>query len=107
MKPLVCSLLCGLLPMGIQAQTSTRPNILLINIDDYGWADMSSNGSVYYETPCIDQLRAEGIWIDEAYAGAANSAPSRAGRCLETSLDSHSEPHLFRGGHPNASACIA
>lgn len=98
MKPLVCSLLCGLLPMGIQAQTSTRPNILLINIDDYGWADMSSNGSVYYETPCIDQLRAEGIWIDEAYAGAANSAPSRA--CMLTGM--YAPRHgMYTVGEPN------
>ena len=58
------------------------PNIILINIDDYGWTDMSSNGSSYYETPNIDRLRQQGVWFNEAYAGAANSAPSRA--CLLT-----------------------
>lgn len=59
-----------------------RPNIILINIDDLGWTDMSSNGSLYYETPNIDRLKQQGVWFDEAYAGAANSAPSRA--CLLT-----------------------
>lgn len=58
------------------------PNIILINIDDYGWTDMSSNGSTYYETPNIDALREKGIWFTNAYAGCANSAPSRA--CLLT-----------------------
>ena len=75
-----------------------RPNILLINIDDYGWADMSSNGSSYYETPQIDRLRAQGVWMEEAYAGAANSAPSRA--CLLTGM--YTPRHgMYTVGEPN------
>ena len=75
-----------------------RPNIVLINIDDFGWADMSSNGSGYYETPNIDRLREKGIWIDEAYAGAANSAPSRA--CLLTGM--YTPRHgIYTVGEPN------
>lgn len=58
------------------------PNIVLINIDDLGWTDLSSNGSNYYETPNIDKLKSSGIWFSQAYAGAANSAPSRA--CMLT-----------------------
>lgn len=69
------------LSWGMVAQQQ-RPNIIVINIDDLGWADLSSNGSSYYETPHIDKLRAAGVWFNEAYAGAANSAPSRA--CLLT-----------------------
>lgn len=60
----------------------TKPNIILINIDDLGWTDLSSNGSKYYETPNIDRLKADGVWFGQAYAGAANSAPSRA--CMLT-----------------------
>ena len=66
--------------------TSTKqPNILLINIDDLGWTDLSCNGSKYYETPNIDRLKEAGIWFSQAYAGASNSAPSRA--CMLTGLN--------------------
>ncbi len=44
--------------------------------------DLSCNGSQYYETPHIDQLKSKGIWFSCAYAGASNSAPSRA--CMLT-----------------------
>ena len=63
------------------AQT-TQPNIVLINIDDLGWTDLSCNGSSFYETPNIDKLREAGVWFPQAYAGASNSAPSRA--CMLT-----------------------
>lgn len=67
---------------GVAATQEKSPNILLINIDDLGWADLSGNGSDYYETPHIDSLKNAGIWFSQAYAGASNSAPSRA--CMLT-----------------------
>ncbi len=57
-----------------------KPNILLINIDDMGWRDVGFMGSEYYETPNIDKLAAKGMIFTNAYAAAANCAPSRA--CL-------------------------
>ncbi|MHC4997064.1 MAG: sulfatase, partial [Planctomycetota bacterium] len=57
-----------------------QPNILLIHLDDFGWRDTSYMGSDYYETPHLDKLAAEGMIFTDAYAGAANCAPSRA--CL-------------------------
>ena len=69
-----------------QAQKNTqRPNIILINIDDLGWADVQYNGSKYYETPNINALHAKGISFLYAYAGAANSSPSRA--CLLSGMN--------------------
>lgn len=62
------------------AQEAIKPNILLINIDDMGWRDVGFMGSEYYETPNIDALAADGMIFTQAYAGAANCAPSRA--CL-------------------------
>lgn len=74
------------------------PNIVLINIDDLGWTDISCNGSDYYETPHIDNLRKKGIWINEAYSGASNSAPSRA--CMLTGM--YTPRHgIYTVGEPN------
>lgn len=61
-----------------------KPNIVFILADDLGWTDLSIMGSDYYETPNIDRLAAEGLLLDNAYAAAANSAPSRA--CMMTGL---------------------
>ena len=56
----------------------TKPNIVLINVDDMGWRDVGFMGSEYYETPNIDQLSKLGMIFTNAYAAAANCAPSRA-----------------------------
>ena len=53
-----------------------RPNIVFIMADDLGWNDLGITGSDYYETPNIDKLASEGVFFDNAYAAAANSAPS-------------------------------
>jgi arylsulfatase A-like enzyme len=54
------------------------PNILLIYVDDLGWADLGSYGSDYYETPHIDRLAREGVRFTNAYAAAAICSPSRS-----------------------------
>ncbi|MDF7806459.1 sulfatase [Pontiellaceae bacterium B12219] len=54
-----------------------KPNIIYINADDLGVMDVGFN-SARYRTPNIDRLRAEGMLFSEAYAPAANCAPSRA-----------------------------
>lgn len=64
--------------------TGNKPNIVFILADDLGWADLGVMGSDYYETPHIDRLAAEGLLFDNAYAAAANSAPSRA--CMMTGM---------------------
>jgi len=49
-------------------------------MDDLGWTDVGYMGSDYYETPHIDRLAGEGMIFTQAYANAANCAPTRA--CL-------------------------
>lgn len=63
---------------------NTKPNILIINIDDMGWKDVGFMGSKYYETPNIDKLSSKGMVFSNGYAAAANCAPSRA--CLMSGL---------------------
>lgn len=57
---------------------ASKPNILLINVDDMGWRDVGFMGSEYYETPNLDELAAGGMIFTNAYASASNCAPSRA-----------------------------
>lgn len=54
------------------------PNIVMVVADDLGWKDVGFMGSDYYETPHLDQLAGEGMLFSQAYASAANCAPSRA-----------------------------
>lgn len=53
-------------------------NIILIHVDDLGWADIGVLGSDFYETPNIDRLAAEGILFTNSYAAAAICSPTRA-----------------------------
>lgn len=54
------------------------PNIVLITIDDLGWADLGCYGSDYYETPNLDRLASQGMLFTHAYASAAICSPTRA-----------------------------
>nr|WP_299074471.1 sulfatase [uncultured Allomuricauda sp.] len=86
MKYLLVIVFCfGLNSCEAQKQNNTIPNIVLINIDDLGWKDLGFMGSTYYETPNVDKLASEGMVFTNAYAGAANCAPSRA--CLISGLN--------------------
>ncbi|WP_235298714.1 sulfatase [Portibacter marinus] len=55
-----------------------KPNIVFILIDDLGWADLGFMGNTIYDTPHLDQLASRGMVFNQAYAPAANCAPSRA-----------------------------
>ncbi|MFW6277271.1 MAG: sulfatase [Prolixibacteraceae bacterium] len=61
-----------------ESKIESRPNILLINIDDMGWRDVGFMGSEFYVTPNLDALAAGGMIFTNAYASASNCAPSRA-----------------------------
>jgi arylsulfatase A len=54
------------------------PNIIIIHVDDLGWADLSVQGSTFYETPHIDGLASTGVRFTDAYASASVCSPTRA-----------------------------
>ena len=60
------------------AEPTSLPNIIYINADDLGVMDTGFAGRREYRTPNLDRLAAEGMQFTEAYAPAANCAPSRA-----------------------------
>ena len=74
------------------------PNIILIMADDMAWADVGYNGQKDFETPHIDQMAADGMRFNDAYAGASVCSPSRA--CLLTGM--YSPRHNIY--HPGAKA---
>ncbi|HLO79840.1 MAG TPA: sulfatase [Chitinophagaceae bacterium] len=55
-----------------------QPNIVLIIADDLGWADLSSYGSSFYETPNLDKLAANGIRFTQNYATCPVCSPTRS-----------------------------
>ena len=40
---------------------AARPNVVLINADDLGWADLGCYGNTFHETPSLDRLAREGM----------------------------------------------
>ena len=67
----------ALLPT-VNLTAASRPNILLVLLDDSGWTDLSCYGS-QIDTPRIDQLAAEGMRFTDCHSAAPNCSPSRAG----------------------------
>ena len=65
--------LCGLpLPAA-----ETKPNFVIINIDDLGYADIGPFGSQLNRTPHLDRMASEGRKLTSFYAAPVCS-PSRA-----------------------------
>lgn len=64
------------------------PNLVLILVDDLGWADVKCNNPVsFYDTPNIDKLAASGVRFVNAYSANPVCSPSRAA--------------ILTGKHPN------
>lgn len=59
-------------------KSNTPPNIILILADDLGWADLSSYGSTFYETPFLDELAKNGMKFSNAYSTSPVCSPTRA-----------------------------
>jgi len=56
---------------------SARPNIILIMVDDLGYAELGSYGQETIKTPYLDQMAKEGLRFTDFYAGSTVCAPSR------------------------------
>ncbi|MFN0119779.1 MAG: sulfatase [Blastocatellia bacterium] len=76
-KTFLSVILLSVLAISVYAQPR-KPNIVLVLIDDYGWADTGCYGSTYHRTPNIDALAARGMRFTDAYAAAPVCSPTRA-----------------------------
>lgn len=64
------------IPFIVNAQ-ETKPNIVLIYVDDLGYGDIGVNGAIGVKTPNVDRLAGNGINFTDAHSSAATCTPSR------------------------------
>lgn len=62
----------------VAAPASSRPNVLLILVDDLGYGDLSCYGAKDARTPNLDRLFAAGVRVDPFYANCPVCSPTRA-----------------------------
>lgn len=65
--------------VNINTIKTNKPNIIIILIDDAGYADFGFMGCKDLETPNIDKLAKSGVVLTDAHVSATVCAPSRAG----------------------------
>ena len=64
--------------LAIPGYAAPPPNIVLILVDDLGWADLGCFGSTFHETPNLDALAKSGALFTDAYAASPVCSPTRA-----------------------------
>ena len=71
--------LIGLLSFSIPAQSDSKPNIVIIFMDDMAYADIGPFGAKSYPTPHLDRMAREGRKFTDFYVTQAVCSASRAG----------------------------
>ena len=74
---LLRTLLLVLVALCSAVSAETQPNVVVVFIDDMGWADFSCFGNTDAETPAIDRLAREGIAFEQFYVNSPICSPSR------------------------------
>lgn len=64
---------------GADAVQTSKPNIVFVLIDDFGYADTGAYGAKDVRTPNIDRLAREGVRFTDFYANAPVCTPTRCG----------------------------
>ena len=62
----------------LAAEPATRPNIVLVLADDFGWGDISCQGG-RVPTPALDRMAREGTRFLQFYVASPICSPSRCG----------------------------
>ena len=61
----------------IDAQDTSRPNIILVMSDDQGWGQTGYMAHPILKTPNLDSMAVNGIRFNRFYAGAPVCSPTR------------------------------
>ena len=75
----LCAALCAMLVSSLSADAASKPNIVFVLIDDFGYADSGPYGAKDIRTPHIDRLAREGVKFTDFYANAPVCTPTRCG----------------------------
>lgn len=79
MNSTIVQLATGLsLAIGLSAPVDRLPNIVIILVDDMGYADIGPFGATAYATPNLDRMAAEGRRFTDFYVSQAVCSASRA-----------------------------
>ena len=65
------------IPSVVQAES--RPNVVLIVVDDLGFGELGCQGNSEIPTPHIDSIASQGVRFTQDYVTASYCSPSRAG----------------------------
>ena len=79
LKSLAVSLLLSTLCGSLLAAQSEKPNFIIVMADDLGFGDLGVYGSTLIDTPNLDRMAKEGIYLDSFYASANVCTASRGG----------------------------
>jgi N-acetylglucosamine-6-sulfatase len=79
----------ALLAATVPAAAPSRPNLLLIVVDDLRWDDIGPAGHPFVKTPHIDRLAREGARFVNAFAVTPLCSPSRASLLTGLYTDRH------------------
>jgi len=60
-----------------EKEAPTKPNIIIVYMDDLGFGDVSYNGAKKLKTPNMDAMAMEGMRFNNGYATSATCTPSR------------------------------
>ncbi|QDT42930.1 Arylsulfatase [Gimesia alba] len=84
------------------AEKPTKPNVLVILVDDLGYGDLSSYGATDLKSPQIDQLIGRGMKFTNFYANCPVCSPTRAALLTGRYQDLVGVPGVIRT-HPENS----
>ncbi len=75
---LMASAVCAETKADEVKSSPTKPNIVFIFSDDWGWGDLSCHGHPYIKTPNIDRIAKEGTDFQRFTVASGVCSPSRA-----------------------------
>ncbi|GAA4237627.1 sulfatase [Postechiella marina] len=70
------SLICVVFIATLKISAQEKPNIVLLFVDDYGWADIGYRNTTF-NTPNLDKLKKESLDFERAYIPTPTCSPSR------------------------------